>query len=62
MDLISADPLKEVGRHAGALVVGVADARAFNEFVPSGHRPEDVLPGARSVVVVRQRDRSFDSS
>ena len=48
---IDADALKEVGRRAGALVVGVAAAEAFNEFVPEGHRPEDVLPGARSVVV-----------
>jgi epoxyqueuosine reductase QueG len=40
-----------VGLKAGALVVGVAPADAFNEFVPEGHRPEDVLPGARSVLV-----------
>jgi epoxyqueuosine reductase QueG len=32
-------------------VVGVAAADAFNDFVPEGHRPEDILPGARSVVV-----------
>ncbi len=43
--------IKEIGRGAGALVVGVAAADAFNEFVPEGHRPADLLPGARSVVV-----------
>ncbi|GIX47356.1 MAG: hypothetical protein KatS3mg131_1567 [Candidatus Tectimicrobiota bacterium] len=43
--------LKEVGRRAGALVVGVAAADAFNTYVPEGHRPQDILPGARSVVV-----------
>ena len=43
--------IKDVGRKAGALVIGVAPADAFNEFVPEGHRPGDVLPGARSVLV-----------
>jgi epoxyqueuosine reductase QueG len=43
--------LKQVGERAGALVVGVAAATAFNEFVPEGHRPEDLLLGAKSVVV-----------
>ena len=39
--------VRDVDAGAGALVVGVAAASAFNEFVPEGHRPEDVLPGAR---------------
>jgi len=43
--------IKEVGRAAGAMVVGVAAVDAFNEFVPEGHRPADLLPGAQSVVV-----------
>lgn len=43
--------LKGVGSQAGALVVGVAAADAFNEFVPEGRRPEDILPGAQSVIV-----------
>lgn len=43
--------VKELGCNAGALVVGVAPVAAFNEFVPQGHRPRDVLPGAESVVV-----------
>ncbi len=43
--------VKEVGRAAGALVVGIAPTDAFNDFVPEGHRPDDILPRARSVVV-----------
>ncbi|MFQ5946326.1 MAG: hypothetical protein ACE5NC_08765 [Anaerolineae bacterium] len=43
--------LKQVGIRAGAHVVGIASADAFNEYVPTGHRPEDFLPRARSVVV-----------
>ncbi len=43
--------IKQVGERAGALVVGVAATDAFNEFVPAGHRPEDILLGAKSVVV-----------
>jgi epoxyqueuosine reductase QueG len=45
------DEIKGVALANGATVVGVAAASAFNEFVPAGHRPEDFLPGARSVVV-----------
>lgn len=47
--------LKDVGMRAGALVVGVAAAEAFNDFVPQGHRPEDILLGAQSVVVAGSR-------
>ena len=43
--------IKEVGRRTGATVVGVASVDVFNEFVPKGHRPEDLLPNAKSVVV-----------
>ncbi|NUQ33924.1 MAG: hypothetical protein HUU29_03145 [Planctomycetaceae bacterium] len=44
--------LKDVGvKDGGALVVGVAPVHAFNEFVPEGHRPQDILPNAKSVVV-----------
>ena len=43
--------VKEIGQRAGALVVGVAAVDAFNAFVPAGHRPEDILLGAQSVVV-----------
>jgi hypothetical protein len=43
--------LRELAGAGGALVFGVAEANAF-KAAPEGYRPEDVLPGARSVVVV----------
>src|SRR2546425_9403845 len=43
--------IKNAGLAAGARVVGVAGAEAFRAGVPEGFRPEDILPGARSVVV-----------
>ena len=45
------EQVKQVGLASGATVVGVADPAAFNEYVPSGHRPEDLMPGVRSVIV-----------
>ncbi|MFQ5555294.1 MAG: hypothetical protein ACE5GC_08000 [Acidimicrobiia bacterium] len=45
------DEIKRVGLDAGAAVVGVASASVFNEYVPAGHRPTDILPGTQSVVV-----------
>jgi epoxyqueuosine reductase QueG len=49
--MTNTEQIKQVGERAGALVVGVAAVEAFNEFVPEGHRPGDILPGAQSVVV-----------
>ena len=45
------EQVKAVGLKAGARVVGIASVEAFREKVPEGYRPEDILPGARSVVV-----------
>jgi epoxyqueuosine reductase QueG len=45
------DEIKAVGLQAGARVVGIVDVEAFRPHVPEGYRPEDILPGARSVVV-----------
>ncbi len=42
--------IEEAARKAGALTFGVADAGAF-DAAPEGHKPEDILPGARSVIV-----------
>ena len=47
----AAEMVKQVGLDAGATVVGIASADAFNEYVPEGHLPSDVLPQARSVIV-----------
>jgi epoxyqueuosine reductase QueG len=45
------EEIRRVGLTSGATVVGIAPTSAFNDYVPVGHRPEDFLPGARSVVV-----------
>lgn len=47
--------IKEFALASGADVVGIADPRAWDEHVPEGHRPDDILPGASSVVVVGSR-------
>ncbi len=47
--------IKQFALDSGADVVGIADPRAWDEHVPEGHRPDDILPGARSVIVVGSR-------
>ncbi|MGH7753354.1 MAG: hypothetical protein ACREN5_11115, partial [Gemmatimonadales bacterium] len=44
--------LREQAKRAGAAVCGVAAASAFDAHAPTGHRPADLLPNAKSVVVV----------
>ena len=44
--------IKEFALKRGALVCGVASAESFDGVAPDGHRPWDLLPAARSVVVV----------
>jgi epoxyqueuosine reductase QueG len=46
-----AQRVKAAGLEAGARVVGIAAAESFRAAVPEGYRPEDILPGAKSVVV-----------
>jgi hypothetical protein len=48
----AAASLKSVALKSGAAVCGVADAAAFAARAPDKQRPDDLLPGARSVVVV----------
>jgi len=50
--------LKKIGIDAGATVVGFTAVDAFNEFVPEGHRPQDILPGAKTVYVAGSRGPS----
>lgn len=45
---------KEFARSLGADLVGVASVDRFKE-APEGHRPEDILPQARAVVVCAKR-------
>lgn len=46
------DQLKAFGQQAGALVVGIASVDDVNRYAPKGHRPDDMLRGCRSIVVV----------
>ena len=43
--------IEKTARKGGALTFGVADPAKFIA-APEGHRPEDLLPGVRSVIVV----------
>lgn len=47
--------LKELALAAGADVVGIADPGRWDAHVPRGFRPDDILPGAASVIVVGNR-------
>ena len=44
--------IKAFARAAGAPMVGIAAVEAINEHAPPGARPTDILPEAKSVVVV----------
>lgn len=44
--------IRRVALGAGVDVVGVAPVARWEEFVPEGSRPYDILPDAKSVVVV----------
>lgn len=44
--------IKEFVLQNGASVVGVASVEEYNEYVPKFHRPVDILPGARSFIVL----------
>jgi epoxyqueuosine reductase QueG len=44
--------VKEYAKNLGASLVGIASAEVLNEGLEEDFRPEDVLPGCRSVVVV----------
>jgi epoxyqueuosine reductase len=46
---------KEFARHHGADLVKIASASVLNNKAPVGHRPQDYLPDAKSVVVIAMR-------
>ena len=50
-----AKKIKEAAINYGADVVGIAPALRWDEFVPEGYRPYDLLPDAKSVIVVGAR-------
>ncbi len=49
--MIQTDELKKYILDSGAKLVGIAPASRF-EGAPDGKRPEDLLPSAKSVVVI----------
>lgn len=36
----------------GVLVAGIASVKEINKYAPEGYRPDDILPGAKSVIVL----------
>ena len=53
-----ADDIRKLALASGVDVVGIAPVERWDEFVPAGSRPYDILPGAKSVVVVGVRGPS----
>ena len=56
-ELLTAD-IKAMAIKAGGDVVGIAPASRWDGFVPEGYRPYDILPNAKSVVVIGVRGPS----
>lgn len=50
--------IKAAALSFGADVVGIANVERWEAYAPAGYRPTDLLPGARSVVVVGARGPS----
>jgi len=44
--------IKEFARKSGSLITGIASVSSIDEEAPKGHRPSEVLEGAKSVIVV----------
>lgn len=45
------EEIKAEAVKAGAALAGIAAVEAVNRYAPPGHRPDDILKGAKSVVV-----------
>jgi hypothetical protein len=43
--------IKQFGIQRGAKLVGIASVADINKYAPQGHRPDDILIGAKSVIV-----------
>jgi len=46
------EEIKQFGIQRGASLVGIASVKDINKYAPPGHRPDDFLKGAKSVVVL----------
>jgi ferredoxin len=51
-DDVLTDEVKTYAKELGSALVGIADADVLNEALEEHFRPEDVLPGCRSLVVM----------
>ncbi len=47
--------IKKLGLQRGADLVGIASVAEINKYAPPGHRPDDILTGAKSVVAFAAR-------
>jgi len=45
------EEIKQLGIERGAKLVGIASVTDINRYAPPGHRPDDILVGAKSVIV-----------
>jgi epoxyqueuosine reductase QueG len=46
------EEIKKLGIQRGADMVGIVSAEEINKYAPPGHRPDDILIGARSVIIL----------
>lgn len=44
--------IKQFAIQRGADLVGIASVADINRYAPAGHRPDDILTGAKSVIVI----------
>ena len=49
------EEIKQLGLQQGADLVGIASVADINKYAPPGHRPDDILTGAKSVIVFSRR-------
>ena len=50
--MIPEEEIKQFALQRGAKMVGIASVADINKFAPEGHRPDDFLEGAQSVIVI----------
>ena len=49
--MVPEEEIKQLGLQRGADQVGIASVADINQYAPRGHRPDDILVGAKSVIV-----------
>lgn len=53
--MLPEDEIKRFGIKCGAAITGIAAVKEINKYAPLGHKPDDFLTGATSVIVVANR-------